>query len=407
VRILLITQLFDPENAIKGLSFVRDLVARGHQVEVVTTFPSYPGGVIYPGYKMRWRQVQESEGLRIVRVPSYITHNRSAVKRLLGYASFTLSAFVYSLFSKNRPDLIYSYYPPMVGGVGAALLGWVKRRPFIYDVQDLWPEALVATKMVRNPSVIRLLDTVIGWVYRRASAIVVLSDGYKAALLSKNVPEYKIHRVYNWSDESRLRCGVRNTVHAPNFSKHFDIVYAGNLGAAQALDAVLDAAHILQSEGNKRVRFVFIGDGVEKERLKQRAASMHLDNLVFKSRVSPEEVGGALEAADALLAHLANDPVFTITVPSKTQAYLAAGRPILMAVAGESSEIVARAKAGIAVHPEDPASIAAGAARMADTAPEVLQAWGDSARTYYQNHMSQKNGVDRLSEIFDLVCAKK
>lgn len=400
MRLLLITQLFDPENAIKGLSFARGLVAQGHHVEVVTTFPSYPGGKIYPGYRMRVVQIEELDGVRVVRVPSYIAHSHSAVRRLLSYVTFSVSAFCYSVFAAKHPDVIYSYYPPMVGGVASALLGLILRRPFVYDVQDLWPEAVVATGMIRNQRIIGFIEHVLGWVYRRAAAVVVLSDGYKQALLAKGVPEHKIHRVYNWCDESRLKPA---NIGAVSGRDTFDIVYAGNLGAAQALDHVLDAAGLLQQRSDNRVRFIFVGDGIEGDRLKKKAASMKLDNVVFKGRVAPEAVGVELDSADALLVHLSDEPVFSITVPSKTQAYLAAGKPVLMAVPGESAGIIREAGAGVVSRPCDPQDIARAALEMASADSGQMHRFGVAARTYYEETMSQKNGVAKISQILSIV----
>lgn len=402
VRVQLITQLFDPENAIKGLSFVQELARLGHEVEVVTTYPSYPGGKIYPGYRMHLIQVETVEGVRVVRLPSYVAHGRSAIKRLLSYASFSAAAFFYSLFVGRKPDVIYSYFPPMVGGIACAILGAIQRRPFIYDVQDLWPEALVATGMLRNEWGVKFIESCVGWVYKRASAVVVLSEGYKRTLVAKGVPESKIHRIYNWCDESRLK----RSDQLEGSASSFDIVYAGNLGAAQALDSVIQAAQLLQQAGERSIRFVFIGDGIEGERLKQQAVFLGLDNVEFRGSVSPEAIGAELSKADALLVHLADDPVFAITVPSKTQAYMAMGKPILMAVAGESAEIIQKAGAGMIARPCTPESIADTALQMARSTPEQLEVFGAAAENYYRENMSQKNGVEHVSRILGLVTKK-
>lgn len=394
VRVQLITQLFDPENAIKGLSFVKELSSHGYDIEVVTTYPSYPGGRIYSGYKMRLVQVEEVDGVRVVRLPSHISHGKSAVGRLLSYATFSFSAFVYCLLFSRRPDLIYSYYPPMMGGISGALLSLIQKRPFIYDVQDLWPEALSATGMLKDKRIIRFLDSIISWVYRRAAAIVVLSDGYKSTLIAKGVPESKIHRIYNWCDESRIQ-KQSGTVYEVN--EYFNITYAGNLGPAQALSFVLDAAKRLQDEGHKAIRFFILGDGIECNELKKQAASLGLNNVVFKGRVPPEQIGAELQAADALLVHLADEPVFSITIPSKTQAYMAIGKPILMAVAGESAEIIKKAGAGMISRPCSPDEIAKAALAMSKSSPAELASFGDCARNFYRNNMSQRNGVEKIS----------
>lgn len=407
MRVLLLTQLFDPENAIKGLSFAKGLVLRGHEVEVVTTFPSYPGGKIYPGFKMRWRQVENIGGVRVVRVPSYISHGRSTFKRLMSYTSFSFCALLYSLFGAKRPDVIYSYYPPVIGGVAAAILGLLRRRPMIYDVQDLWPEAVVATGMIQSPRIIRPIESLVRWVYRRAAAVIVLSDGYKSAVEMKGVPGDKVFRIFNWSDEARSEWRTSPDDSKENKCDRFEITYAGNLGAAQALDHVLRAAALLQESGDNKIRFVFVGDGVEKARLQDMASELRLRNVKFEKRVSPEKISEILGASGALLAHLAAEPVFAITVPSKTQAYLAAGKPILMAVDGESADIVRRSGAGVAVMPCDSTDIARGASELSKKSDDELAEMGEVARRFYEKEMSQNNGIDRTVEVLQFAVAEE
>lgn len=402
MRILLQTQLFDPENAIKGLSFAKALVLAGHEVEVVTTFPNYPGGKLFPGYRMRLLQRDVIDGVAVTRVPMYISHGHSSLKRLLGYATFSAAAFFYGAFAARRPDVIYAYYPPVVGGVSAGLLGLIKRCPMIYDVQDLWPEAVVATGMVKSKRVENIIESLVGWVYRRAAAVVVLSDGYKNALIAKGVPAGKVTRIYNWCDESRI-CSVHDGETA--VSDSFDIVYAGNMGAAQSLGHVLDAAQLLQARGENRPRFVLIGDGIEKASLQKKAHDLGLTNVQFIPRVSPEEIGAYLQRAGALLVHLAADPVFSITVPSKTQAYLAAGRPLLMAVDGESAEIVSRSGAGMVAASANPEEIARCALELSRTSRVELDAMGQAGRMFYQQNMSQNNGVAAISALIKQVTA--
>lgn len=402
-RILLMTQLFDPENAIKGLSFAKGLSKLGHKVEVITTFPSYPGGKIYSGYHMRWCQIENHGDVRVVRIPSYIAHGKSASKRLASYASFSLAAFLYSLFFAKRPDVIYAYYPPMLCGIFAALMSILLRRPFVYDVQDLWPEALVATKMLQSNNAVMAVDKIISWIYARSSAIVVLSDGYKRLLVNKGVPKEKIFRIYNWCDESRLFVEDA-TVTEDDLDKFFDIVYAGNLGAAQALHYVLAAADIVWQAGYQQIRFVFFGDGIESGCLKKIVKERKLQNVIFKGHVQPELMGPSLRKAETLLVHLADDPLFEITIPSKTQAYLALGRPILMAVKGESAEIVSQAGAGIVAKPCNAESIAEAAICLFESSTEQLRIFGKCAEEFYRASMSQKNGIEQVSNIVHTIC---
>lgn len=407
MRILFISQLFDPENSIKGLEFAIRLQALGHEVEIVTTFPSYPGGKVYAGYQQRLKQVEMVDGIRVVRLPTFISHGTSAAKRMLSYASFGAVASLYGLLSSRRPDVIYAYYPPVIVGLTAVLLGKFRRVPFVYDVQDLWPEALVATGNVKADSaIVRWINRLCGLVYRQADRIVVLSEGYKQALIDKQVPTGKIKRIFNWCDESRMDA---NSMPRPNELDPtcFNILYAGNLGAAQALEHVVEAASLLAQLGNRRVRFVFLGAGVAAPALKKQASELGLHNVQFLPRVTVDQVGAYLAAADALLVHLANDPVFDITIPQKTQAYMLAGRPILMAVGGEAGDIVRNAGAGVVVQPCQPEQLAQAAIVLSELAHEELQAMATRGRQYYLEKMSMQNGVDSVNALLNAVIEKR
>ncbi len=404
LRVLFVSQLFDPENSIKGLEFARRLQNLGHEVEVVTTFPSYPGGKIFPGYKLRWKQVDIIDGIKVVRLPTFISHGSSAIKRILSYASFGILASFYSLFFARKTDVIYAYYPPVIVGLVAMCVGKLRRVPFVYDVQDLWPEALVATGAVKEGRITRLVDRLCGLIYRSAARVVVLSDGFQRALISKNVPASKIERIFNWCDEGRMggKIDASPTIFDPRF---FNILYSGNLGAAQALEHVIEAAHLVKQNTDARVRFVFVGAGVEADRLKKRTEALALDNVQFFPKVPVDHVGGILSGADVLLVHLADEKVFEITIPSKTQAYLMMGRPILMAVKGEAASIVKEAGAGAVVDPCQPARLAQAVLAMAALTPEQLSAMGERGRVYYQERMSMEHGVRSVDAMLKNIAA--
>jgi glycosyltransferase involved in cell wall biosynthesis len=203
-RILLLTQWFDPEPTFKGLVFARELVSQGFEVEVLTGFPNYPEGKLYPGYKIKWLQREVIDGVQITRVPLYPNHDQSAIKRVLNYASFAASSLIYGLFMAKRADVIYAYHPPLTVGVTASLLRLLRRIPVVYDIQDMWPDTLRATGMLNNARALNVVAAVCGWVYRRVDHIVVLSPGFKRLLTARGVPERKLEVIYNWADEAAL-----------------------------------------------------------------------------------------------------------------------------------------------------------------------------------------------------------
>lgn len=404
-RILLLTQWFDPEPTFKGLVFARELVRQGFEVEVLTGFPNYPGGKVYPGYRIKLLQREVIDGVRVTRVPLYPNHDQSAIKRVLNYASFAASSLIYGLFLAKRADVIYAYHPPLTVGITASLIRLFRRIPVVYDIQDMWPDTLRATGMLSNPRALGVVSSVCMWVYRRVSLIVVLSPGFKRLLMQRGVPEGKVEVIYNWADEAALAAPQGKLPASFPGSEYFRIVFAGNMGKAQALDAVLDAAVLLQAR-NSRVSFVLLGGGVEVSRLKQRAAELRLRNVVFLPPVPMTEVGTLLHAADALLVHLRKDPLFEITIPSKTQAYMSVGKPLLMAVDGDAADLVVQSGGGVIAQSENANALAEAADALASMAPEALQAIGNKAQRYYQQQLALQVGVAKFEVIFKRLSAK-
>jgi len=399
-RVLLLTQWFDPEPTFKGLVFARELVRQGFEVEVLTGFPNYPGGKLYPGYRIKWLQREVIDGVQITRVPLYPNHDQSAIKRVFNYASFAASSLLYGLFMAKRADVIYTYHPPLTVGVTASLLRLLRRIPVVYDIQDMWPDTLRATGMLNNARALSVVAAVCRWVYRRVDHIVVLSPGFKRLLAERGVPERKLEVIYNWADEAALAAPQGRVPSELAEGGHaFHILFAGNMGKAQALDSVLKAASLLQDRGS-RVRWVMLGGGVEVPRLKQRAADLQLKNIVFLPPVPMAEVGAYLNVADALLVHLRKDPLFEITIPSKTQAYLAVGKPVLMAVDGDAADLVRQSSSGVVAESENPEALADAAESMASLNVDELASMGQRAQAYYQQHLALQVGVGRFGAVF-------
>lgn len=400
----MLTQWFDPEPTFKGLAFARELVRRGHEVEVVTGFPNYPGGNLYPGYRVRLLQRENMDGVSVIRVPLYPSHESSATKRIFNYASFAVSAALLGTLMAKPADIMYVYHPPATVGFAALVISMFRGIPFVYDIQDLWPDTLAATGMVNNSVILRTVGAVCKEIYRRASKIVVLSNGFKDALISRGVPAQKIKVIHNWCDEQSIRKLPSDSQCAEGLglSGRFNVVFAGTMGKAQALDAVLGAAKIIKSR-QPAVQFVFIGGGIDVDRLKNMAEGMQLDNVLFLPRMPMQEIGTVLSVADVLLVHLRDDPLFSITLPSKTQAYLAAGRPVLMAVKGDAAEMVSMAQAGLCCQPGNPESIADAVEQLCNMPPEKLCAMGENGSRYYHSALRMQVGVDHFDHIFQKV----
>lgn len=399
IRVLLFTQWFEPEPTFKGLVFARELVAQGFEVEVVTGFPNYPGGKLYPGYKMKLLQREVVDGVHVTRVPLYPSHGQSGVGRLFNYISFAASILLYGLFRAKKPDVIYAYHPPLTVGIAAALVRFFRRVPVVYDVQDMWPDTLKATGMFSNEKLLKVVSRVCDWVYAHVDQIVVLSPGFKHLLIERGVPSQKIDVIYNWCAEDLVRSSSSNS--PPNFpeTSAFRILFAGNMGKAQSLDTVIAAAELLQEKASE-VAFIFLGGGVEAARLEALSKSKKLDNVFFLPAVPMSEVGAYLSSADALLVHLKKDPLFTITIPSKTQAYMAAGKPILMAVDGDAADLVRVAACGVVSESGNPQALAGAVQELIGVSVQAHKEMADNGLAYYHKELSLYVGAKRFGEHF-------
>ncbi len=401
MRILFLTQWFEPEPTFKGLAFARQLKAQGHDVEVLTGFPNYPEGKLYEGYSARWCTRETIDGISVVRVPLYASHDTSAVRRAWNYLSFALSASLLGPLLVRHADVVYVYSPPGTIALPAFALRMLRGMPFVYDVNDLWPDSLPATGLIRNRAVLRLVALWSRLTYALAARVVVGSPGMKACLEARGVPSNKVVLIHNWVDEANILQRASSTAAAaePAMKGRFNVVFAGNMGKAQALDAVIDAAAIVALRSS-RVQFVFIGGGVDVGRLKARKAELKLTNVLFLPRRPMSEIGPILVSADVLLVHLRDEPLFEITLPSKTQAYLAAGRPILMAVRGDAAALVEASGGGLSCTPEHPEALADAVMRFAAMGPVAREEMGKRGAQFYQRELSLASGTRRFEQLF-------
>lgn len=398
LRILLLTQWFDPEPTFKGLLFAKELVSLGHEVQVITGFPNYPGGELYAGYRIRLFQAETIDGVRVLRLPLYPSHDGSSIKRVLNYLTFAVSAS-FGVLAIKRPDVAYVYHPPATVGLPALVAKWLRGVPFVYDVQDLWPDTLGATGMVTRPALLGVVGRVMSRIYGAAARVAVLSPGFKRILIQRGVAARRIDVIPNWADETQINLGVPapGRSSALGFDDKFTVTFAGNLGRVQSLDTVLDAAALLADQAGLRI--LLVGGGLDLERLTQRARAMGLSNLRFLPRRPIAEIGEILTLSDALLVHLQKDKLFEITIPSKTQAYLMAGRPILMGVAGDAASLVNVAGAGIVFEPQNAQALAEAIRRLMKMTEAERREMGESGRSYYARELALPVGASRFERI--------
>jgi lipopolysaccharide/colanic/teichoic acid biosynthesis glycosyltransferase len=400
MRVLLLTQWFDPEPTLKGLLFAQELQRRGHDVQVLTGFPNYPGGKVYDGYHIRAMKREVIDGVPVLRVALYPSHDGSAAHRVLNYVSFAGFATIGALFLR-KPDVAYVYHPPATVGVPALLLKAFRGVPFVYDVQDLWPDTLAATGMLSNSRILGVVDVWMRLIYHASAKIVVLSGGFRDAVASRGTPRDKITVIHNWAAENPIHPQDPGSARSEElgFAGRFNVVFAGTMGRAQALSTVLDAADLLRNEAE--IRFVLIGGGIETDDLKAEADRRQLGNVTFMPRRPLHEIGEILALADALLVHLQDDPLFEITVPSKTQAYLMAERPILMGVRGDAAALVQEAGAGIVFEPQHPDQLAAAVLALKAMSVEDRRRLARNGSQFYRDNLSLETGVSKFLNIFE------
>lgn len=398
VKILLITQWFDPEPTFKGMEFAQELRRRGHDVTVLTGYPNYPTGRIYPGYRMKGVSDERLEGIRVIRVPLYPSHDENALRRILTYVSFASSATARALLLP-RPDVAYVYHPPASVGLPALALRYLRGVPYVYDVQDMWPDTLAATGMITSQRFLGVVHRWMNGVYRAASSVVVLSPGFARLLEERGVSSEKIRVIYNWTYEDALGQGDTASSPGPRAGA-FHVLFAGTIGRAQGLDVVLDAAQVLADEGRGDIVFDVMGGGVDVPRLRDEAEVRGLDGVTFLPRRPPAEMKAVLARADALLIHLRDDPLFRVTIPSKTQSALLAGRPILMGVHGDAADLVLEADAGVVFPAGDGRGLADAARTLAALPRDERASMGERGRRYYLARLSLAAGANAFEDAF-------
>ena len=398
MRILFITNLFQPEpNHLKGISFIKALIAAGHKVHVLTGFPNYPGGKVYPGYRIRWTQREEVEGVPVTRVAMYPSHNQSSLGRSLNYLSLGFSMLAHLPWRGQKYDICYVYLGPIVLFWPAM---WLKRwhgTKIIADVQDIWPESVMGSGMLRSRWVFRLIDALTCWCYRSADRFVVLSPGYKTLLVERGFEKCDIEVIYNWTEESlgHIDEGMTDKYLEKN---KFNILYAGNIGPLQGLDTVLDAIKISATRGS-RCKLVLIGAGVEYDRIARRITNEKISNASIFQRISASQVRTLQNKANMLLLHLVKDPLTEVGIPQKVQSYMASGRPIIAAVAGSAARLIGNAKCGFICEPSNANNLAEIIIKAENLPPSTLDEIGARGKLYYQQNLSFNKGIEKVNNL--------
>ncbi len=402
MRLLVVTQYFWPEAFIIN-DLVKTLRGQGHTVIVATGKPNYPEGRIFDGYRAQGTQKERFDGaIEVVRVPLRPRRGGGSWNLALNYASFVLSGLLRfpSLLTEYEVDAIISYVPsPLTASIPAVLLKWIKKAHLAIWIQDLWPESLSATGHVRNRAVLWAVGLLVRAIYGCADTLLVQSKAFVAPV-SRYARSDKIVYYPNsitTSAETDERSDELPAELTDVLSTHFCVVFAGNIGSVQAIPSIVEAAARLTDLAD--VKVVLVGSGSMSAWTAQRKTELGLDNLVLAGRLPMAAMPAVYRRARCLLVTLKDEEVLAQTIPSKLQAYLAAGLPIIAALAGEGARVVNEAAAGLTCPPEDPEALASCIRSLHTMSENQRTAMGLAGRRYYAAHFDMSTQARRLIDI--------
>lgn len=394
MRILYVSQYFPPEMgapAARVYELAREWVGLGHEVTVLTGFPNHPTGVIPPEYKGQLVRREEVEGIRVVRTPIYAAANRGVVRRAAAYASYAVSAATAGHVLTERPDVLIATSPQFLTAISGFWLSKLKRVPWVFEVRDIWPRSIVEVgAMSADSPVIRALERIEVFLYGQAHRIVVVTDSFVEELAGRGIPRAKLRVVKNGVDLELFRPMSRdNEVRAELGLRPQDFMclYVGTHGMAHGLKTILEAANLLR--GHPNVRFVFVGEGADKESLKSEAQRLGLTAVTFVDKQPRGKIPLYLAASDLSLVLLKGKPLFTTVLPSKIFEIMGSGRPIALGVDGEARRVVVDdAKAGVFVTPENADALARCILDLVAD-PAAREDLGRNGRAHVEQHFSR------------------
>lgn len=394
MRLLLVTQYFWPEG-FRINDLMRACAARGAQVDILTGKPNYPGGAVFDGYRAAGMQHEVWEGCQVFRVPLLPRGRAGGLRLALNYLSFIASAALFGpwLLRGRSADVVFVYAPsPLLQALPALLLARLKRAPLALWVQDLWPESLQATGHVRSRWILGAVAAVVRFIYRHTDLILVQSLAFVPPVAA--LAPGKAIRYYPNSVEALF---VQPLPPAPAVAGRFTVLFTGNLGTAQAVEVIAEAAERLRH--HPAIHFRLAGDGSRREWLLAAQRERGLDNLELPGRLPLEAMPGEMARASALLVTLAAEPIFALTVPAKVQAYLAAGRPVIASLDGEGARLVQEAQAGFTAPAGDAAALAAAVLRLYALDATERARLGENGRRYFEAHFHPERLTDELMDI--------
>lgn len=351
MKILFLTDNFPPEvnaPATRTLEHCREWVKAGHEVTVITCHPNYPVGKVYDGYKNSWKTKEVVDGINVIRVWTYITSNKGFFKRILDYISFSFTSFFAGLFLKC--DVIVATSPQFFTALSGRTLHFFKRKPWVMEVRDLWPDSIKSVGAMKDGLVLKYFSKEEKWCYKSADRIVVVTDTFKKIISEKGIPAEKISVVKNGANLDLFRPREKSPELVKKYGLEGKVVlgYVGTIGMAHKLDFLIDCV-----KGLPDCKLMILGAGAEKDALVEKVANENIDNVFFVDPVSKDKVADYVGLQDLALVNLRRDPLFTTVIPSKIFETAAMRVPIMLGVDGEARSLVEHYGAGLFYEPEN------------------------------------------------------
>lgn len=407
MRILVVTQYFWPEN-FRINDLCAELVARGHQVVVLSGVPNYPEGEVFPAFRENPTHFDGYNGVEIVRVPM-LPRKRGSIRLLLNYLSFALSASTIGPWKLRRKkfDVVFAcQLSPVTIGLPAAFMAKLKRVPMAMWVLDLWPDSLSAVGAVRSPRVLGWVGKLVSYIYGRCDLIFAQSHSFIPRIAKLAPPSLRIEYSPSWAEDVFLQGEVSPAPEVPVRESTFNIMFAGNIGEAQDFPCILRAAERLKKYAH--IRWLLVGDGrmagwVEEEILRRGLK----DTVLMLGRFPVERMPSFFRQADALLVTLSDEPIFAMTIPGKLQSYFAAGIPVVAALNGEGADVIRQANAGFAVPSGDDDALATAILSLSQMSVEERAAMGQRGKDYGQAEFNRKVVIDRIEARLNELSGKK
>ena len=375
------------------------MLERGLEIEVLTGKPNYPWGKIFEGYRAWGCQKEIYRDIRINRIPLW-PRGRGGWRLALNYLSFVVFGLLFSpwMLRKKKFDVIFVYAPsPILQVIPAIFIGWLKGCPVVVWVQDLWPESLSATGYVSNRAILKGIESVVRYIYRHTDLILVTSKAFEGPVrgLAPNTP---IAYYPNSVDDTFARPPSLKPPEVDGLIDGFSIMFAGNIGTAQAVGVIVEAATLLRK--HEDIHFVVLGDGSCREWMMREVRHRGLSNVHLPGRFPVEMMPGFMQKASVLLVTLADRPIFAATIPNKIQAYMAAGRPIIACLNGEGARLVVEANAGLVTPAEDAQALASKIMHLYNQSSDVLVEMGNNGRAYYKANFDHGHLITQLISHF-------